>query len=136
MDNDLGAFTSLSRSNITPLFCTCEGAIQEALGEIDPSSIPHVQGKLVQHLVPKTRLAPFTEMPMAGQLGWVACRDVLPRGSLTAHPKDAIQYLAQVLPRPASTVLLSGASLKKILYQPRLSFVAVNGSFHATLHAP
>jgi hypothetical protein len=79
------------------LFRHHEGAIDEALGEIDASALLQIPGERFQNLAHGPRLHPAAEPPEAGRSGGEALRQVSPRGAGTQDPQHPVEHRAVIM---------------------------------------
>ena len=87
-----------------PLFGPYEGAVDEALGEVEPSSFVQVLRERVEHAVQRAVATPLLEAAMTGLIRRVARRQILPWRAGTENPKHAIEYIARISPRTTSSI--------------------------------
>lgn len=77
-----------------PLFCRREGAVDEGYREVDATALLEVRVQSAEHLFHRTRFNPFLKATVAGLVGWVSSRTILPWSTRTQHPQDAIYDFA------------------------------------------
>jgi hypothetical protein len=113
-----------------PLFRSDEGAVDEALGEVEAASLLEVLGQRPKDLVQHAFLGPTLEAPMAGLLRRVAFREVPPRSSGAQDPKYAVEHVPGVPPRSAASV----RSERRVGDQRLQEFPLLVGKIH--VHSP
>ena len=88
-----------------PLFRSDEGALDEALEEVEAASLLEVLGQRPKDLVQHAFLGPTLEAPMAGLLRWVAFREArqgAPVRKTQSMPLSTSLGSRQGLPRPSA----------------------------------
>jgi len=88
-----------------PLFRPDEGAVHEALGEVEATPLLQVESQGMKNLVQHALLGPLLEAPVAGLVGRVALGQVAPGCSGAQDPKYAVEDIPWVSPGSAPAVL-------------------------------
>lgn len=83
------------------------GAVDVSLGEVELPACSQVLGKAAEHGLEHALLHPLLEPAVARLRRRVATREIGPGGAGAQHPKDAVEHVARIAPRP--TALLAGA---------------------------
>ena len=87
-----------------PLFRAHEGAVDEALGEVEAAALLQVLGQRPEGFGEHALLGPPLEAAVAGLVGRVALGQVAPGGAGTQDPQDGVEDVPWVPPGPAFAV--------------------------------
>jgi hypothetical protein len=87
-----------------PPFGPYEGAVDEALREVDFASLVQVLRERVEHPVQRAIATPLLEATMAGLIRRVARRQVLPWSTRAENPQNAIEHVSRIAPRASSSI--------------------------------
>ncbi len=92
------------RPQRAPLFSDDEGAVDEALAEVDLAALSQVPRQRFKHYPERAVARPLLEPAVAGLVRREAVWQVLPARAASEYPEDAVDDLAGVSPRPAALV--------------------------------
>jgi hypothetical protein len=88
----------------SPLFGPAEGGIDGAFAQIDSSSFDQISGQRLQDHFETPVPLPLLKPTMAGLIGWIAIRQILPLRPGAQNPEHAIQHFPRVPPRSPSAI--------------------------------
>jgi hypothetical protein len=89
---------------LAPLFCDDEAAIDKAFGEVEVAAVATILGHGIEHAVEDPGPDPGLIAPVAGLVGRVASRQILPGRAGLEDPEDPIEDIAGVAPGPAAPI--------------------------------
>jgi hypothetical protein len=95
----------LWRPQRAPFFRDDEGAVDEALADVDLAALGQVPRQRFEHGSESPVARPLLEAAVAGLVRREALWQVLPAGARAQYPEDAVHHLARVSPRPAPAVV-------------------------------
>lgn len=87
-----------------PLFCRCEGRIDEAFGEVEFTTCEQVLGQSSEDRGDNALAIPGLEAVVARGLGRKSLGHLVPLGTGFEHPEDALKDLAIAAPGATSSV--------------------------------
>src|SRR5205807_7638293 len=77
-------------------------AVDECFCEVHLSSLVEIARQRCEYSIEHALAFPFLKATKARRVWRIATGHVCPRSSSTQHPKDAVQYIARIAPRPAA----------------------------------
>jgi hypothetical protein len=87
-----------------PLFRPGVRGIDEGFGEVDFAAVAEVFREALQEPIKSARPLPLLKAPVAGLVGRIATRQVVPRRAGAQHPEHAVQHGARIRPRASTPI--------------------------------
>ena len=87
-----------------PFFGAGKGAIDERLAEIQPAAGVEIGGERLEHAPERPVADPALKAAMTRLIRRIAIRQVLPGRAGAKDPEDAVQHVARIAPRSATSI--------------------------------
>lgn len=105
------------------------GAVDEAFGQVELASLSQVFRERVEYAFHHPLLYPLLVASMAGLVGWISARQLIPLSACSQDPQDAVEYGTGVSPRSAA--LLTTAAQVALGEQRSQDFPPLVGQVHS-----
>jgi hypothetical protein len=101
-----------------PLFRRGEGRIDKGFTQIDLPAVSQVLGEVLEEPVQPPRALPQLESSMAGLVGRIARRQVVPRRASAENPQHTVHHRTWIDPRPPAPVGATAWTERRFKYSP------------------
>ena len=103
-----------------PFFRPGVGGIDKRFGQIDFAAVAQVLGQPLEDPLKPAAALPLLKAAVAGLIGRIASRQIMPRGPGAEHPEHAVQDGARIAPRPAPAIRAAARTKRRFQDLPLL----------------
>ena len=101
-----------------PFFRRGEGRIDERLGEINLSAVAEIFGEALEQPIETATALPLLKAPMAGLIGRIASRQIVPRRAGAQHPEYAVEHGPRIRPRAPPSIGAAPRTERRFEHRP------------------